>query len=123
MTPRIGTDMRRSAIFALVAITLATTGCVSTPTPARSCSGRITTDNGHVVRNEEDCVWGEKYSPPRPQPVYVVQQATYAPQYVVAPPPVMIPPPVYMQPVPFFGAPFIYRGGGVPQYGGRRFRR
>lgn len=120
MKPRIGTAMQRFAAFALVAITLVTTGCATT----RSCSGRITTDNGHVVRNEEDCVWGEKYSPSRPQPVYVVQQATYAPQYVVTPPPVMIAPPMYVQPFPVFRAPvMMYRGGVRPGYGGQRFRR
>lgn len=111
---------RYTAILAVAAITLVTTGCALTPT--RSCSGRITTDNGHVIRNEEDCVWGNKYLYAQPQPVYVVAQPNYAPQYVVVPQPVVIPPPVFMPPFPVFGAQFIHRGGVMPHYGGWRRR-
>lgn len=86
-------------LFALaaVAITLVTAGCAS-PQPTRSCSGRVTTDNGHVIRNEEDCVWGNQYAAVQRQPtfgapsqqtVYVVQQTTPAPQYLVAEPRVL----------------------------------
>ena len=69
--------MRRFAILALAAVTLVTTGCASTQ--SRSCSGRLTTDNGHVTRNEEDCVWGDKYANTntKPRVVYVERAPTY----------------------------------------------
>ena len=109
--------MQRFAAFILVAITLVTTGCATT-----RCSGRITKDNGHITRNEEDCVCGNKYLYAQPQPIYVVAQPSYAPQYVVAPQPMVIPPPMFVPPFPIFGGQFIYRGGVMPHYGGGRRR-
>ena len=119
--------MQRFAVFILVAITLATTGCVSMPMPtetAMRCSGVIKKDNGHTTENKETCVWGNPYSYTQPQPVYAVPPPVYMPQYMVAPAPVMVPPPVYMQSAPMFRAPgMMYRGGMMPGYGGQRRRR
>ena len=81
--------------FTAVVVALFVAGCAS-PQPTRSCSGRISTDNGHVIRNEEDCTWGPRYSvqsqqqysvPTQQQPVYVVQQPVQ--QYWVAQPQVV----------------------------------
>ena len=118
--------MRRFAILVLTAVTLATTGCAST----RSCSGRLTTDNGHVTRNEEDCVWGDKYSNAKPRYVYVEQAPTYREQYpatrpvYVQPVPIYVPqyisPPVYaQQPDPYFDLAAIILNG-VLRYQNRR---
>lgn len=72
--------MKRFVIPVSLALTLLSTGCATT----RECSGRMTTDNGHVIRNEEDCTWGPQYaqSQVQSQPVYVIQQTRYGPQYV-----------------------------------------
>jgi len=122
--------MRRFAILAVVAITLVTSGCATAPASSQNamrCSGRISKDNGHVTRNEEDCEWGNKYSSTPPQPVYVVQQpvyapqqALYAPQYMVAPPPLQF---NYVQPYPMFRPPVFNIGGVRLNNGGFHGRR
>lgn len=106
-------------VLAAMAVTFVTAGCATKP-PERSCSGRITTDNGHVVRNEEDCRWGPQYSQIPTQTVYVVQQPAYVQQYVAAPPP---PPVIYAQPYPVYGPPGLNIGGLILNFNGSRRRR
>jgi hypothetical protein len=86
--------MRRHHVLVVLAVSLLVSGCAS----VRQCSGRVTTDNGHVVRNIEDCVWGPQYN----QRPVVIQQAP--PQYVVVQ---QAPPPQYVvvQPAPMYMAP------------------
>lgn len=79
--------MKCFVVLAVVAIALVTVGCAS-PQPTRSCSGRVTTDNGHVIRDEEDCVWGNKYAEVESQPTYGTP--SQQPVYFVQQPPVVL---------------------------------
>lgn len=110
--------MRRFAILALAAVTLVTTGCASTQSQSRSCSGRLTTDNGHVTRNEEDCVWGDKYANAnantKPRVVYVERAPAYREPYPAARPVYEQPAPIY---VPQYVSPPVYAPRPDPVFG------